>query len=111
MQQTITPAIFNILVAIADGELHGYAIMQEVDRLTGSTGSIGPTTLYRSIRQMLEMGLIVEVPRRPSDEQDERRRAYRISAAGRKAARDEAERLDQLVRVARSKRGLKRRIA
>ncbi|MEO9171160.1 MAG: helix-turn-helix transcriptional regulator [Candidatus Baltobacteraceae bacterium] len=108
MSQTITPAIFNILVALADGELHGYAIMQEIERLTG-TVPVGPTTLYRSIRQMLGMGLIVELPRRPADDGDERRRCYRLTPAGRKAALAEAERLDRLVRMARSKRGLKRR--
>lgn len=82
--------------------------MQEIGRLTGSE-PVGPTTLYRSIRQMLELGLIVELARRPSDSEDERRRCYSLTPAGRKAALAETGRLDQLVRTARSKRGLKAR--
>ncbi len=107
-QTTITPAIFNILLALADGEMHGYAIMQEIDRLTGGSEPVGPTTLYRSIRQMLELGLVAEIDP-PADEEDERRRYYRLTQAGRKAAVAETERLHQLVRLARSKRGLRHR--
>ncbi|MBV8147631.1 MAG: helix-turn-helix transcriptional regulator [Candidatus Eremiobacteraeota bacterium] len=106
---TLTPTAFNVLVAVADGELHGYAIMQEIDRLTEGTEAVGPTTLYRSIRQMLAAGLLEEVGR-PNDG-DERRRYYRITAAGRRSAIAEADRLDRLARLARSKRALKRRLA
>jgi DNA-binding PadR family transcriptional regulator len=103
-------AWFNILIVLADRDLHGYAIMQEVERLTGTADPPGPTTLYRTIRQLLEDGLIVEIDP-PADEEDERRRYYRITSAGRRAAVAEMDRLEQLVQLARSKRGLRRRTA
>ncbi len=75
----LTPAVFHILLALADGERHGYSIMQEIAVQTGGALRIGPTTLYRSIKRMLEDGLIVEVDERPDPElDDERRRYYRL---------------------------------
>ena len=106
---TLTSTAFNVLVALADGELHGYAIMQEIDRLTDGAEAVGPTTLYRSIHQMLDAGLLEEIE--PPDDSDERRRYYRITGAGRRAAIAEADRLERLARLARSKRGLRRRLA
>lgn len=103
----VTPAAFNILVVLADGELHGYAIMQEIERLTGGE-PVGPTTLYRTIRQLLEAGLIDEIDA-PPDDADQRRRYYRLTKAGRKAAVEEMQRLDALIRIARTKRGLRPR--
>jgi len=100
----LTPAVFQILLAVADGEKHGYAIMQEVSARTGGKLRLGPGTLYGSIKRMLEDGLIVESDERPDPPlDDERRRYYRLTDLGRKVAAAEAERLAQLVRVARAK--------
>jgi DNA-binding PadR family transcriptional regulator len=96
-------AAFHILMALAEEDRHGYAILQEVARRTGGDVSLGPGTLYRSIQRMLEQGLIVETRERPApDEDDERRRYYRISRFGTAVARAEARRLQELVRLARA---------
>ena len=97
-------ATFHILVALADGERHGYAIMQDVAARTGGALKLSPGTLYRSIQRMLEQGLIVETRDRPDpDEDDERRRYYRITPLGAATARAEARRLADLVRMARAR--------
>ena len=99
----LPPAVFHILLALADGDQHGYAIIRAISANTDGRVRIGPGTLYRSIQQMLEAGLLTEVSERPApDEDDERRRYYRITALGRKVARAEAERLAGLVRLARA---------
>ena len=99
-----TPAAFQILLALADGEKHGYAIMQEVSARTGGKLRLGPGTLYGSIKRMLEEELIVESAERPDPAlDDERRRYYRLTEVGRRVAEAEAQRLAQLVRVARAK--------
>ena len=96
-------AVFQILVALADQDRHGYAIMQDVVARTGGALRLSPGTLYGSIKRMLEDGLIVEVNDRPSpDEDDERRRYYRITQFGRDLARAEADRLTVLLRQARA---------
>ncbi len=95
---------FQILLALADQPLHGYAIMREVADQTKGSARLGPATLYGSIQALLEAGLIEEVSAPAYDEsEDERRRYYQLSAAGRKTARDEAERLAGVLRVARAK--------
>ena len=100
----LTPAVFHILLALADGERHGYSIMQEIAAQSGGTFRIGPTTLYRSIKHMLADGLIVEVDERPDPAlDDERRRYYRLSDFGRRVAGAEMQRLSQVLAVARSK--------
>lgn len=100
----LSPAVFHILLALADGERHGYSIMQEITRQTGGTLRVGPTTLYRSIKQMLEGGLIQEVDERPDPAlDDERRRYYRITSFGKLVASAEARRLEQALSVARTK--------
>ena len=100
----LTPAVFHILLALADRERHGYAIMQEIAAHTKGKLSIGPTTLYRSIKQMLTAGLIVESAERPDPElDDERRRYYRLTSFGQQVAAAEAYRLAQAVSVARRK--------
>lgn len=100
----LTPAIFNILLALADGERHGYSIMQEISAQTQGRLRIGPTTLYRSIKHMLEDGLIVETDERPDPAiDDERRRYYRLTDLGQRVAAAEARRLEQMLAVARSK--------
>jgi DNA-binding PadR family transcriptional regulator len=100
----LSPAVFHILLALADGERHGYSIMQEIVEQTGGTLRIGPTTLYRSIKQMLEGGLIVEVDERPDPAlDDERRRYYRITSLGKLVVSAEARRLERALSVARNK--------
>jgi DNA-binding PadR family transcriptional regulator len=100
----LTPAVFHIVLALAGGEGHGYGIMLEVERLTSGRLSLGPGTLYRSIQRMLLDGLIEE--RRDledSEEDDERRRYYRLTKFGLDVAREEARRLESLVRAARKR--------
>lgn len=102
----LQPATFHILVALAGGDQHGYAIIQDVAERTGGAIRLSPGTLYRSIQRMLEDGLIVEPRRRPAPEDDdERRRYYRITPLGTAVAKAEAGRLAELVRMARA-RGL-----
>ena len=98
----LPPATFHILMALASGDLHGYAIIQDVAERTGNQLRLGAGTLYRSLQRMLEQGLIVETGDRPAPEMDdERRRYYRITRFGEAAARAEAKRLTELVRLAR----------
>ncbi len=102
---SLTPAMFHILLALADGERHGYSIMREVERATDGAFTLGPGTLYRSIKQMLALGLIAESGERPDPAlDDERRRYYRITSSGRSAASQEAQRLARLVSEARARR-------
>jgi DNA-binding PadR family transcriptional regulator len=101
--RTLPPATFQILLALADEDRHGYAIIQDVALRTGGELKLSAGTLYRSIQRMLEQGLIVETRERPAPEDDdERRRYYRITPAGTAAAKDEARRLAQLVKMARA---------
>jgi DNA-binding PadR family transcriptional regulator len=97
-------ATFHILLALAGEDLHGYAIIQEVAGRTNGELKLSAGTLYRSIQRMLEQGLIVETRDRPAPEDDdERRRYYRITADGLAAARAETRQLAELVRMARGK--------
>jgi DNA-binding PadR family transcriptional regulator len=101
----LPPATFHILLALADQERHGYAIIQDVAERTGGELRMSAGTLYRSIQRMLEQDLIVEVTRRAAAKEDSRRRYYRITPFGTAVARAEMRRLTQLVRLARA-RGL-----
>lgn len=104
-QPPLTPAGFHILLVLAAGELHGYGIMQEIRQISGGMLNIGPGTLYRSIKQLLEQGLIAEADERIDLAlNDERRRYYRLTERGERAAQAEAERLAALVRVAQERR-------
>ena len=95
---------FHILLALADEDRHGYAIIQTVANRTGGELKLSAGTLYRSIQRMLEQGLIIETRERPAPEDDdERRRYYRLTAKGRAVLKAETERLDALVRQARRK--------
>ena len=97
-------ATFHILIALADGDRHGYGIIQDVAAHTGGALKLSAGTLYRSIQRMLEQGLIVETDERPApDQDDERRRYYRNTAFGAAVARAEAGRLSLLVRLARAR--------
>lgn len=101
----LTPAVFHILLALADGERHGYAIMQEVKRDTQGRVRMGPGTLYGTIKRMIALGFIEETEERPDPEIcDERRRYYRLTDLGRQTAIAEAHRLSSLVDLAEAKR-------
>lgn len=101
----LTPAMFHILLALSDGERHGYSIMQEVESRTDGKMRLGPGTLYGSIKRMLSDGLIAESDERPDPElDDERRRYYGLTDLGRAVTMAEAERLAQLVKIARAKK-------
>jgi len=107
----LPPATFHILMALADDDRHGYAIMQDVAERTGGALKLSAGTLYRSIQRMLEQGLIVEPRRRPSPaDDDERRRYYRITLLGAAVARAETERLADLLRMARARGLMPRRV-
>jgi DNA-binding PadR family transcriptional regulator len=110
-KQKLSPlpaAAFQILMSLVDDDLHGYEIMRRVEEQTAGRTRLGPGTLYSSIRALLEAGFIAEVsPRSADDADDERRRYYRVTAAGRKAGREEAERLADLLRLARAKKILR----
>jgi DNA-binding PadR family transcriptional regulator len=100
----LTPAVFHILLALADGERHGYAIMRDVAAATNNQIQMGPGTLYGTIKRMIAADLIEESDERPDPAMDdERRRYYRLTAFGRRVAAAEAERLSQLVRLAQAK--------
>ena len=100
---------FQILLALADEERHGYGIKRDVGLRTGGDVQLGPGTLYGAIKRMVASGLIEESDERPDPElDDERRRYYRITPVGRKVAVAEARRMERLVGIARSKRLLGR---
>jgi DNA-binding PadR family transcriptional regulator len=102
----LTPAAFHILLALADGDKHGYAIMQDIARRTSEQVKMGPGTLYGLIKRMLADGWIEELDERPDPSlDDERRRYYRLADFGQRVAVAEAERLAQLVTAAQ-KQGL-----
>ena len=106
----LTPAMFHILLALADKERHGYDIMREVDERSEGKMRLGPGTLYGSIKRMLSDGLIDESGERPDPEMDdERRRYYRLTDLGHRVAVAEAERLEKLVKSARTKKLLSAR--
>jgi DNA-binding PadR family transcriptional regulator len=99
----LPPAAFHILLALADDDRHGYAIIQDVEARTKGELKLSAGTLYRSIQRMLDQGLLVETNERPAPElDDERRRYYRITALGTTVAKAEARRLANLVRMARA---------
>jgi len=100
----LTPAVFNILLALADGEKHGYGIMLEVETNTKGQVLMGPGTLYGSIKRMLQAGLIEESDERADPEMDDQRRKYyKLTNLGRRVLNMEAERLASQVMIARAK--------
>ena len=102
----LTPAVFHIMLALAERECHGYGIMLEVERLTEGLLRLGPGTLYRSIQRLVLDGLIEELTDSPdAGDDDERRRYYRLTKLGLAVAQAEAQRLENLVNAARQ-RGL-----
>ena len=110
--EPLTPAVFHILLSLADGEKHGYAIMREVEERTGGSLVMGPGTLYGTLKRMLEAGIVEESGERPDPAiDDQRRRYYRMTRHGHRAATQEAARLEALVRAARAKSLLRPRHA
>jgi DNA-binding PadR family transcriptional regulator len=103
-QLPLTAVVLHILLALADGERHGYAIAQEIEDTTDGQIHMGPGTLYGSIQRMLGASLIEEAPQRRRAADDERRRYYRMTSFGRRVLELELQRLSQVVRVARQKR-------
>jgi len=104
----VTPPVFALLLALTSDDRHGYALMDDVAELTAGTVTLGPGTLYRSLQRMLVDGLIEELTEAvpvSEDRRAERRRSYRITAAGREAVREQARRLRILTDAAR-KRGI-----
>jgi DNA-binding PadR family transcriptional regulator len=103
MSETPTPTVFHILLSLVDQNRHGYGIMRDVLERTDQQINLGPGTLYGTISRMLKAGQIQELPER-EDENNQRRRYYQLTSLGRKTAKLEAQRLEHLVNVARSKR-------
>lgn len=100
----LTPVVFHMLLALADGEKHGYGIMKSVETDTAGEMTIRTGTLYGSIRRMIEAGLIEESGDRPDPEMDdERRRYYRLTPFGERVLKAEAQRIEQAVRVLQQK--------
>ena len=99
----LTPAMFHVLVAMADGPAHGYAVMKEVERLTTGAVRLSTGTLYGIVKRLLADGLIREGVAPASAGSDDRRRTYELTAFGRDVARAEAARLEQTLAVARKK--------
>lgn len=95
-------AQFHVLVALTDGERHGYAIMQAVESSSNGIVRMGPATLYGSLKRLVEQGLAEELAHRPVPEDDQRRRYYRLTGLGRRVCAAEADRLASLVRITRS---------
>jgi DNA-binding PadR family transcriptional regulator len=99
----LPPAVFHILIALADRDRHGYSIMQDVATRTGGKVQLSAGTLYSSVRRMLEQGLIEELAETPDPSStDERRRYYRLTRFGKRAAAAEVERLNALLKQARA---------
>jgi DNA-binding PadR family transcriptional regulator len=101
----LSPAVFHILLALAEADSHGYAIMRDVEDRTGGLVRIGPGMLYGSIKWLADDRLIEEVPSKRRDG-DDRRRSYRLTAAGRALLKAEAARLESAVALARTRRVL-----
>src|SRR5690349_4614094 len=108
----LKPHWFHVLLSLADQEQHGYGIMQEVLDRTGGKVRLWPATLYGTLKRLIDAGLIEESDERPAPELDDaRRRYYRLTPFGRRVLAAESARLEDLVRVIHSKRGLKPREA
>jgi DNA-binding PadR family transcriptional regulator len=105
----LTPAVFHILLTLADGEAHGYAVMQEVTRRSGGSVRLGPGTLYGAVSRLLEDGIIEESEERPDPDMDDtRRRYYRLTKLGSRVLAAETERLADLVKAARSTKAVRK---
>ncbi len=99
--QPVSEAVFHILLSLVDGPRHGYGVIQEVERRTGGGVVLGSGTLYSAIKRMRRAGWVVEAD--VADPEDPRRRYYRLTTVGSAIVRDEARRLESMVRQARAK--------
>lgn len=107
--EPLTPAMFHVLLALAGDDLHGYAILKEVELRTGGKVKLSTGTLYGIIKRLLADGLIVERRARPTDaNDDDRRRYYRLTPQGREVAAAEAERMDEVLSIARARNLLRK---
>jgi DNA-binding PadR family transcriptional regulator len=106
-QAPLTAAMFNVLITLADGDKHGYAILKEVEEQTAGEVQLSTGTLYGIIKRLLSEGLIVESRQRPAEDDDQRRRYYRLTEEGRQVAVTEALRMEKLLTRARNKRLLR----
>jgi len=105
----LTPAMFHVLVALADAPAHGYAIMKDVEQITSGAVRLSTGTLYGIIKRLLAEGLAEEPKRRPAAaDDDERRRYYRLTEFGKKVVTAETERLEAMVSAARSARAFRK---
>jgi DNA-binding PadR family transcriptional regulator len=105
----LTPAMFQVLLALGDGEKHGYAILKEVEEQTNGHVRLSTGTLYAMIKRLLSDGIIVECRNRPpAEEDDQRRRYYKLTPFGRQMAMAEVERMERTIATAREKHLLKR---
>jgi DNA-binding PadR family transcriptional regulator len=95
-------AQFHVLVALTEGEKHGYAIMQAVERSSAGIVRMGPASLYGTLKRLVDRGLAEELPHRRGPDDDQRRRYYRLSGLGQRVCAAEADRLASLVRITRS---------
>ena len=100
----LSTQVFQILLSLADDDLHGYAIIQDITARTGGEVRLTASTLYAAVKRLLDNGWIEETRRRPRTDDDPRRRYYHLTALGRAAARAEAQRLERLAAMARAKR-------
>ena len=105
----LSPAVFHLLLALAEEDRHGYAIMQDIEQRTGGLVKVGPGMLYGSIKWLLEEGLIKEASRRSPTKEDERRKYYRLTPDGLAVVKAEASRLEAAVRLARTRKVLGRK--
>ena len=106
-QAPLTAAMLNVLITLADGDKHGYAILKEVEEQTAGEVQLSTGTLYGIIKRLLGDGLIVESRHRPVEDDDQRRRYYRLTEPGRHVAVAEALRMEKLLARARNKRLIK----
>ena len=101
----LTPAVFFVLLSLADGEKHGYAIMQGMATLSGGKFRMGPGTLYTTLQRLLDLALIEEVQGSGAAvERENRRRYYRLAGNGKVLLEEEISRMDSVVRLARRKK-------
>jgi len=107
----LKPHWFHVLLSLADQDQHGYAIMQEVLDRTGGKVRLWPATLYGTLKRLMDADLIEESSGRLRADNDERRRKYRLTRLGRRVLAAESQRLEDLVRVIHTKRGLTNREA
>lgn len=107
-QPSLKPAVFHILLALGDRDLHGLGIADRVEETTRGAVDLGPGTLYRSLKEMVQLGLIRETGS-PEPDADPRRRYYAITPLGRRSVAAEAARLERLVQVARERKLLPER--